>query len=248
MFQRRPAMAGALAAALLAGLLAAGCAHQPVRPRHATVGSCTRFSVTALRHHTALTSLPAACQGLTRHQLYAAAEAAVRTLAGTMRGKTLRRARMRELSPLLPPLASAVRQAGRPAVPGPAGGGPGLPLGLAALAAWLVTAAVGLLLMARWLTRGSLRRLPRARVAMNLAHLGLSLAGLAAWAGYLVTGAAALAWAGCAALMPVTGLGMSLLLLRTPWRRRLPAFTVAAHVALAVVTLLLVLLAAVGSG
>ncbi|MGE5133622.1 MAG: hypothetical protein ACM32E_12025 [Gemmatimonadota bacterium] len=247
MFQRRPAMAGVLAAALLAGLLAAACTHQPARPPRASVGSCTRSSVSALRHRTALTSLPAACQGLSRHQLYAAADAAVRTLAGTVHGKNLRRARMRELSPLLPPLASAARQ-GRPAVSGPAGTGPGLPLGLAALAAWLVTAGLGLLLMARWLTRGGLRRLPRARVAMNLAHLGLSLAGLAAWAGYLVTGAAALAWAGCAALMPVTGLGMSLLLLRTPWRRRLPAFTVAAHVALAVVTLLLVLLAAVGSG
>ena len=241
-------MAGAVAAGLLAGLLAAGCVAAPASPQQATVHACTRFGVSALRHHVTVTSLPAACQGLTRRQRYAAAAAAVRTLAGAMHGKTLRRARMRELSPLLPPLASAARQAGRPAVSGPAGGGPGLPLGLAALAAWLVTAGLGVLLMARWLTRGGLRRLSRARVAMNLAHLGLSLAGLAAWAGYLVTGAAALAWAGCAALMPVTGLGMSLLLLRTPWRRRLPAFTVAAHVTLAVVTLLLVLLAAVGSG
>lgn len=247
MFQRCPAIAGVLAAGLLAGLLAAGCASQPAGQRRATVHSCARFSVSALRHRVTVTSLPAACQGLTRRQLYAAADAAVHTLAGTMHGKNLRRARMRELSPLLPPLASAARQAGGRTVSGPGGGGPGLPLGLAALAAWLVTAGLGLLLMARWLTRGGLR-LPRARVAMNLAHLGLSLAGLAAWAGYLVTGAAALAWAGCAALMPVTGLGMSLLLLRTPWRRRLPAFTVAAHVALAVVTLLLVLLAAVGSG
>ena len=245
MFRRRPATAGVLAATLLSGLLAAGCAPPPASPRRATVRSCTRFSASALRHHVTVTSLPAACQGLTRRQLYAAADAAVRTLAGTMHGKTLHRARMRELSPLLPPLASAARQAGRPAVTGTAGGGPGLPLGLAALAAWLVTVGLGLLMMARWLTRGGLRL---SRVAMNLAHLGLSLAGLAAWAGYLVTGASALAWTGCAALMPVTGLGMSLLLLRTPWRRRMPAFTVAAHVALAVVTLLLVLLAAVGSG
>jgi hypothetical protein len=242
MFQRRLAVAGVL----VAGLLAAGCAHQPAPRQHATAASCSRFSVAAVRHHVTVASLPAACQGLTRAQLNTAVGAATRALASTLHGKILYRTRMRELSALLPPLPAA-RQAGQAAA-GPAGPpGPGLPLGLAALAAWLVTAGLGLALMARWVTRGGLRQ-PAARVAMNLAHLGLALAGLAAWTGFVVTGAALLAWTGCVLLLPVTGLGMSLLVLRTPWRRRLPAFTVAAHIGLAVVTLLLTLLAAVGPG
>jgi hypothetical protein len=238
-----------------------------------------------------------------------------------MHGKTLMRARRRALRPLLPGLSAMPAQQGR-AVTGPAGGLPaGPPAGPVALVSWLATAALGLAIMAEWAFG---RRLRRARAGhhpgndpgghpasqpgppplMNCAHLGLALAGLAAWACYLATGVRALAWTACAALLPVTGLGMSLLILRLPGgsrvpqagpapaavpvtacagtaasgttaalvakaalaegsgpdgrpaaagtglprARHLPALAVAAHVTLAVVTILLTLLAAIGPG
>ena len=68
-------------------------------------------------------------------------------------------------------------------------------------------------MLARWIARGGLRRTGgRARPlpAMNVAHFGLALAGLAAWVGYLVTGLTAVAWIACVFLLPVAGLGMVL--------------------------------------
>ena len=117
---------------------------------------------------------------------------------------------------------------------------------------------------------------------LNLAHLGLALVSLLAWIGYLATGVTGLAWAGCALLLPVAGLGMALVF-RTPDRaptglaavaagasrpapvaagagmgadvdtgtgagRGAGALTVAAHITAASLTILLAVLAAIGSG
>lgn len=266
----------AVAGLLLAGLLAAGCAQQ--LPRTASVTGCLRVSVAALRQHAALTALPGPCKGLRHARLTSVADAAVAAVAGPAHGKRLMRARLRELSPLLPHLPPGTG-AGPVPLTAPAGGGGGLPLGAAALAAWLITVGLGTGMMARWVTRGGLRHAAGragARPVMNFAHLGLALAGLASWIGYLTTGLGALAWTACLLLLPVTGLGMSLLLLRLPARSpaataalavpvpagpllvQVPAsrpatsgpavLIVAAHIVFAVATLLLTLLATVGSG
>ncbi len=100
------------------------------------------------------------------------------------------------------------------------------------------------------------------------------------WAGYLVTGVTGLAWTACGLLLPVAGLGMTLVFL-VPARdestapgttvlgttvlgttalgitvlasaglaaRRPGALVIAAHVTAASVTILLAVLAAIGSG
>lgn len=267
------------AAVLAAGLLAAGCAPQPVAS--AAAADCLRVSTMALTRHSALRSVPAACGRLGKTRLTAVVAAAVAAAARQQHGKALMRARLRTLGPLLPRLRPGTGTG--PAPPGPAAGGEGggqgggLPLGLAALAAWLVTAGLGTAMMARWIFRGGIRGARHragGRAAMNFAHLGLALSGLAIWAGYLLTGLSGLSWAACLFLLPVTGLGMSLLVLRLPGQapaavaalapgqspglaivarpglaaRPPGVLIIAAHVAFAVATMLLTLLAAIGSG
>jgi hypothetical protein len=184
---------------------------------------CVQVGITALRHQLTLTSLPAACRGLTPAQLNLAADTATATVVGALRGKRLARARKRELRPLLPPLGPIVRaQRSQPVTAPAASPASGPPAGLVALAAWLITVGLGLTMMARWIARGGFHH-PRAGRArswpvMNLAHLGLAVAGLVTWVIYLMTGLAGLAWTACVLLMPVAGLGMSLLLLRQPER------------------------------
>lgn len=240
-----------IAAAVLAGLLATGCAAGPAGRPPVRVAACIQAGTNALRHHITLTALPAACQGLSPAGLSYAAEAAAAAAAssGPLRGKILMRARRRELSPLVPHLAAQALPRSQPAAAVSGAGGP--PARLAALAAWLVTAGLGLWLMAGWLTRAMLRRPAGrgwSRLRMNLYHLGLALAGLLSWVSYLLTGLPALAWLACVLLLPVAGLGMALLFLRLPGRRPRSALAVAAHVAVAVVAMLLSLLAAVSAG
>lgn len=249
--ERARIAAAVITGALLTGLLATGCAVAPAGRPHARVTACIQAGTSALRHHLTLTSLPAACQGLSTAELSYAADAAAAVVAstGTVRGKILMRARRRELSPLVPHLAAQALPRGRPAAAASGAGGP--PARLAALAAWLLTLGLGLWLMAGWLTRAMLRRPAGrgwSRLRMNLCHLGLALAGLLSWVSYLLTGLPALAWLACVLLLPVAGLGMALLFLRLPGRRPRSALAVAAHVAVAVVAMLLTLLAAVSAG
>jgi hypothetical protein len=113
--------------------------------------------------------------------------------------------------------------------------------------------------------------------SVTFAHFGLAVAGLLAWIAYLATGLAGLAWAGCGLLLPVAGLGMVLVLWfpersvaaaprpaaqavpagagpepvlarpGPPSSRHPPVPIVAVHGVFAVATILLALLAAVGS-
>jgi len=90
-----------------------------------------------------------------------------------------------------------------------------LPLDVAALAAWAVTVAAGVRLLAGWIASGGLRRnytrvagVPRTVI---VGHFTLALTGLAIWIGFLATGLPALAWAGVAAVLSVAGLGMATL-------------------------------------
>lgn len=105
-----------------------------------------------------------------------------------------------------------------------------------------------------------------------VAHFGLAAAGLALWVVFLIAGSPALAWIAGALLLPVAGLGLGLVTLGLPGGRprlarpgagqpvgvgamgaarasgRAPVLVVAGHGVLAAATLLLVLLAAIGSG
>jgi len=216
--------ASAAAGAVLAGLLAAGCARGPAGPPRPSVESCAEFGISAIKHRVTVTSLPPACRGLTRAQVNLAVGQALYAMTGNVHGKAQRRARARELSPLLGHLVSTVpAQRSLPPAPVPAGGqASGPALGFAALISWLITVGLGSWMMARWISRGGLRRarLSKAGLPPSLifTHFGLAVAGLLAWGAYLVTGLAAAAWAGCVLLLPVAGLGMALLSLWLPER------------------------------
>lgn len=218
---------------MLAGLLAAGCAQRPAGPPRPSVESCAEFGVTAIQHHVTVTSLPAACRGLTRAQVNLAVGQALYAMTSNVHGKAQRRARARELSPLLGQLVRTVpAQRGPPLAPAPKGGqASGPALGYAALISWLITVGLGSWMMARWITRGGFRRarLSKAGLPPSLifTHFGLAVAGLLVWGAYLATGLTAAAWAGCVLLLPVAGLGMALLSLWLP-ERSLAATTVPA--------------------
>ncbi len=141
--------------------------------------------------------------------------------------------------------------------------------GLAALISWLLTAASGGYLLAGWLSHGGMRRQRTSAAglppAVILSHFGLAASGLLVWIGYLLTNWTPAAWIAVGMLMPVVGLGISTLLLAAPdsgpaadiqvpaagsaalARRGMPVVVIAAHGALATLTVLLVLLAAVSA-
>lgn len=263
-----------MAAGLILGAVAAGCSSRPAAPR-SSVASCTAFGVWAVKRHVTVTALPPACQGLTRAQFSDAVGSAVRTAAVGGGGKLGQRERLAAASGYLRYLVAKVAAPhGQPSAVVPASPRIGrTALGLAALCTWLITIGLGLRMLARWITRGrrghvlSARRWRRA--GRNLSHLGLAVASLLVWVAYLATGVTGLAWAACALLAVVTGLGMTLVFLpagaspagraeeRAPQapataepgpvrRRNQVVFVVGAHVVFATTTLLLAVLAAVG--
>jgi hypothetical protein len=87
----------------------------------------------------------------------------------------------------------------------------GVPLGLAALMAWFVTAAAGSYLLAGWRAAGGLRRRPAASLVpvTVLSHFGLAVAGLGLWIAFVITGTRVLAWVGVGLIVLIAGLGMS---------------------------------------
>ena len=114
-------------------------------------------------------------------------------------------------------------------------------------------------MLARWLAAGGspLRRtMTAAPPAVILGHVGGAALGLVLWACFMLSGWVALAWTALAILAPVSGLGMSVLLLGLPGpprtraagRGRIPALAIAAHGVFAVTALLLVLMATIGAG
>jgi len=136
----------------------------------------------------------------------------------------------------------------------------------AALIAWVVTAGGGFVLLGIWLSRGGMRqeREPgrRIRPPLILSHFLLAATGLVLWIIYLANDSSALAWVAFAVLAVVAALGWTMFAV---WyqRRRLgpareaagipaeqhfPVPVVALHGVLAVTTVLLVFLTAVGVG
>jgi hypothetical protein len=140
----------------------------------------------------------------------------------------------------------------------------------AALIAWVLTAGGGFVLLSIWLARGGMRQQREAgnriRPPLIFSHFGLAATGLVLWIIYLATDSDALAWIAFAALVVVAVLGWTMFAI---WLRRrqarvraqpvegaagepaeqhFPVSIVTLHGLLAVTTVVLVFLTAVGVG
>ncbi|MEV6139594.1 hypothetical protein AB0L63_26790 [Nocardia sp. NPDC051990] len=137
-------------------------------------------------------------------------------------------------------------------------------MGIAALILWLLTAVGGFVLLGTWITKGGARQ-PGAShlpVPVVFGHFLLAVVGLVVWIVYLAVDNDALAWIAFALLIPVALLGFTMLLrwlpvyrARTetaatptpePAEKHFPVAVVGGHGVLAVTTLVLVLLTALG--
>jgi hypothetical protein len=138
----------------------------------------------------------------------------------------------------------------------------------AALIAWVVTAGGGFVLLALWLRQGGMRqRGPgrQIRPPLILSHFALAAAGLVLWIVYLVNDSGALAWIAFAILVAVALLGWTMFAIwyqrrqarvtdasvstpGVPAEQHFPVAVVTLHGLLAVTTVVLVFLAAVGVG
>ena len=138
----------------------------------------------------------------------------------------------------------------------------------AALITWVLTAGGGFVLLATWLARGGVRqgREPgtRIRPALILSHFLLAATGLLSWIIYLVTDSDALAWIALVLLAIVAILGWTMFAIwyqrrqrgrvaeavdpGTPAEQHFPVPIVALHGVLAVTTVVLVFLTAIGVG
>jgi hypothetical protein len=251
--------AAGLALAGVAGV-AAGCSSQPAVTA-ASETSCYQFAAGAIQRHVTVTTVPAACRGLSQVDVNVAVGRALQAAAAGAPGKVRRRELIARESPYVDNLIRAIPVSSQPAVAVPQSSPPGrAALSLAALLTWLVTVGLGVSMMARWVTRvrrhGSPPRRGRGPV-LNFTHFGLAVTGLLTWISYLATGVTGLAWAGCGLLLAAASLGITLVFLATaragdgppPARGgRVPVLVVAAHITMACVTILLATLAAIGSG
>jgi hypothetical protein len=136
----------------------------------------------------------------------------------------------------------------------------------AALISWIVTAGGGFVLLALWLRHGGMRqRQPgrQIRPPLILSHFALAATGLVLWIVYVFSDSDALAWIAFAILVLVAVLGWTMFAIW--WRRRqaraaaapdstpglpaeqrFPVAIVTLHGLLAVTTVVLVFLAAIG--
>jgi manganese efflux pump family protein len=139
-------------------------------------------------------------------------------------------------------------------------------MGIAALIAWVLTAAGGFYMLATWIQKGGTRQ-PRTSnfpPGLIFGHFALAALGLVVWIIYVIADTEALAWVAFVLLLPVALLG-SIMVSRWiamrqtggqatsgasegPPERHFPVPVVAGHGLLAVVTLVLVLLTALGVG
>jgi hypothetical protein len=139
----------------------------------------------------------------------------------------------------------------------------------AALITWLATAGGGFVLLAIWLGRGGMRqgREPGSRIRppLILSHFLLAAAGLVVWIIYVVTDSDPLAWIAFVMLAIVALLGWTMFFIwyqrrqsrgavaeavdpGVPAEQHFPVAVVALHGILAVTTVVLVLLTAIGVG
>src|SRR5690349_4764749 len=150
-------------------------------------------------------------------------------------------------------------------------------MSIAALIAWILTAAGGFVLLGKWISHGGVRSPGTSRFPPGLifSHFGLAAAGLVLWIIYLINDQNALAWVSFALLVLVALLGFAMLVRWLPGYRagttvnaggaggggraapqtaeraaeqHFPVAVVGAHGVLAVITVVTVLLAALGVG
>lgn len=137
-------------------------------------------------------------------------------------------------------------------------------MSIAALIAWLVTAIGGFVLLGTWIARGGARGSGRSHFPppVIFGHFALAAAGLVVWIVYLFADSTVLAWIAFVLLVPVAALGFTMLARWIPAyrarsatgegadvaERHFPVVVVGAHGVVAVVTVVLVLLAALGVG
>lgn len=148
---------------------------------------------------------------------------------------------------------------------------------IAALIAWVVTASGGFYMLGTWIQRGGIRQqqsgTSRMPAPVVFGHFALAAVGLVVWIIYVVADKSALAWTAFGLLLPVALLGFVMLArwipvyrdraaagptpaaaaaygseAVVPAERHFPLPVVLAHGLFAVVTLVLVLLTAVGIG
>ena len=137
-----------------------------------------------------------------------------------------------------------------------------------ALVTWVITAGGGFGMLGIWLKNGGMSQSEapgdRIRPPRVLSHFALAATGLVLWIIYLASDSEALAWIAFALLVVVALLGFSMLAIwirqrsrqpaaaaageAMPAERHFPVAFVAGHGVLAAVTLVLVLLVAVGVG
>jgi manganese efflux pump family protein len=218
----------ALAGGMLVAVFTSGCGGSSGGSVHATVQSCTAYGLHAIEHHVTVTRKPPPCQGLSKAEVNQSVATAVVRAIGTA-PKAVRRRRAAKVAPYLEHLVSAlppVAGSSPTATRSPAASsGRDLPLGIAALIAWLAAAGSGAYVLGSWIAHGgTLRRRARGTgsgspPAMLFGHFGLALSGLVIWVAYLTTGWSALAWAAVVVLLPVAGLGMATLTVGLPGQR-----------------------------
>jgi hypothetical protein len=251
-----------VAEAVLAGA-AAGCSSQPA-VTGGSADSCYLFALSAIQRRVTVTSVPAACQGLSQEEVNVAVDRALHAATATVLGKVAQRELIGRDSPYVADLIRAVPAPSQPAVTASSSRPPSqAALNLAALIAWLVTVGLGVSMMARWISRTRPHGAePRGRgPVLNFTHFGLALTGLLIWISYLATGLTGLAWAACGLLVAVASLGVALVFLAPaaaaaesrpgddrPPAGRPPAPVIAAHITAACITILLAALAAIGPG
>ena len=206
----------------------AGCAASASAPKSGTVPACTAYAYHAIQVHQVVTAVPAACGGLTRAQVNQAASTAIRLASGSG-PKSAWRAQAGVAAPWVKALLTGpVQASGGASASEPSGGGtPGSLLGggsefavqIAALVAWLITAASGGYVLGRWWRAGGrLRRQTDTAVppVVTLGHPGLGLLGLVIWAVFVATGWVPLAWVAVGLLAALAGLGMAILVIGLP--------------------------------
>ena len=149
-------------------------------------------------------------------------------------------------------------------------------MSIAALIAWILTAAGGFVLLGKWIFHGGVRSPGTSRFPPGLifSHFGLGAAGLVLWIIYLINDQDTLAWVAFALLVLVALLGFIMFARWLPGYRarttvnadrggtgraapqtaqqaaeqHFPVAVVGAHGVLAVITVVTVLLAALGVG
>jgi hypothetical protein len=134
----------------------------------------------------------------------------------------------------------------------------------AALITWVATAGLGFVLLAIWLSRGGMKQTTGIRPYLIFGHFLLAATGLVIWIAYLANDSDSLAWTAFVLLAIVAVLGWTMFAIwyqrraagvsadavemGAPAEQQFPVPVIALHGLLAVTTVLLVLLTAVGVG